>query len=87
MALLFEVWFDGANGGDGFYGGRREQRKIDNHPSDDWQNTWQIVRNLQPNTCIFSDAGPDVRWVGNEKGIAGDPCWHTLNGNQYSLER
>lgn len=81
---LFEVWFDGANGGDGFYGGRREQRKIDNRTYYDWQNTWQIVRNLQPNACIFSDAGPDVRWVGNEKGIAGDPCWHTLDGNQFS---
>ncbi|MFN8443961.1 MAG: alpha-L-fucosidase [Caldilineaceae bacterium] len=81
---LFEVWFDGANGGDGFYGGHREMRKIDNHTYYDWPNTWKIVRALQPNACIFSDAGPDVRWVGNEKGIAGDPCWHTMDGNQFS---
>lgn len=81
---LFEVWFDGANGGDGFYGGRRENRKIDNRTYYDWHNTWKIVRALQPNACIFSDAGPDVRWVGNEMGIAGDPCWHTMDGYKFS---
>jgi len=75
---LFEVWFDGANGGDGFYGGARETRRIDRRCYYDWPNTWQIVRRNQPDAVMFSDAGPDVRWVGNEKGIAGDPCWATL---------
>ena len=37
------------------------------------------MRELQPDACIFSDAGPDVRWVGNEAGTAGDPCWHTID--------
>jgi alpha-L-fucosidase len=76
---IFEVWFDGANGGDGFYGGAREKRTIDRKTYYDWPNTRQIVRDLQPMACMFSDAGPDVHWVGNEKGIAGDPCWATLN--------
>jgi alpha-L-fucosidase len=76
---LFEVWFDGANGGDGFYGGAREKRGIDRHTYYDWDNTWQIVRELQPDACMFSDAGPDIRWVGNESGVAGDPCWHTID--------
>ncbi len=76
---LFTVWFDGANGGDGFYGGAREQRKIDNRTYYDWPNTWNIVRNLQPMAVMFSDAGPDMRWVGNERGMAGDPCWSTIN--------
>ena len=76
---IFEVWFDGANGGDGFYGGAREQRRIDNHTYYDWQNTWKIVRELQPDACMFGDGGPDVRWVGNEAGIAGETCWATLN--------
>ncbi|HEX5221576.1 MAG TPA: alpha-L-fucosidase [Verrucomicrobiae bacterium] len=76
---IFTVWFDGANGGDGFYGGAREKRTIDNRTYYDWPNTWQIVRELMPLAVMFSDAGPDMRWVGNERGIAGDPCWATLN--------
>lgn len=75
---LFEVWFDGANGGDGYYGGARESRQIDRKTYYDWENTHKIVRANQPNAVIFSDGGPDVRWVGNENGIAGDPCWSTL---------
>lgn len=76
---LFTVWFDGANGGDGYYGGARETRKIDNRTYYDWPNTWAIVRELQPMASMFSDAGPDFRWVGNERGFAGDPCWATLD--------
>lgn len=68
----FEIWFDGANGGDGFYGGARETRKIDAYVYYDWLQTWNLVRSLQPNAVIFSDVGPDVRWVGNEDGFA-DP--------------
>lgn len=76
---LFTVWFDGANGGDGYYGGAREMRRIDSRTYYDWANTWRIVRELQPGAAMFSDIGPDFRWVGNEEGIAGDPCWATLN--------
>jgi len=76
---IFTVWFDGANGGDGFYGGAREMRRIDNRTYYDWEHTWQIVRELMPGAVMFSDGGPDFRWVGNESGIAGDPCWETLN--------
>ena len=66
----FELWFDGANGGDGYYGGARETRKIDQSTYYDWENTWKIARELQPHAAIFSDIGPDLRWVGNEKGLA-----------------
>jgi alpha-L-fucosidase len=76
---LFTVWFDGANGGDGFYGGANEKRSIDNRTYYDWPNTWQIVRDLQPMAAMFSDAGPDFRWVGNENGFAGETCWATLD--------
>jgi len=80
---IFEVWFDGANGGDGYYGGARETRKIDRETYYDWPTTWKIVRQLQPNATIFSDAGPDVRWVGNENGRAGETSWETLNGHDF----
>jgi len=76
---VFEVWFDGANGGDGYYGGARETRTIDNRTYYDWESTWKIVRELQPDACMFSDGGPDVRWVGNENGYAGETCWHAFN--------
>jgi len=76
---VFIVWFDGANGGDGFYGGARELRHIDNRHYYDWENTWRLVRELQPAAVMFSDVGPDVRWVGNEQGRAGATCWATLN--------
>ena len=80
---LFEVWFDGANGGDGYYGGARERRTIDRRTYYDWPATQAIVRELQPAASMFSDAGPDVRWVGNEKGLAGDPCWATLDRDDF----
>ncbi|HUN65034.1 MAG TPA: alpha-L-fucosidase [Bacteroidota bacterium] len=72
---IAEVWFDGANGGDGFYGGARGTRTIDRTSYYQWEDTWNMVRNLQPEAVIFSDVGPDVRWVGNEDGFASDTCW------------
>lgn len=66
---VHEVWFDGANG-EGPNGRRQEY---------DWPRYWSLVRQLQPEAVIFSDAGPDVRWIGNEDGIAGDPNWSTVD--------
>jgi len=74
---VFEVWHDGANGGDGYYGGAREKRTIDKHSYYGWPETWELVRSLQPDAVIFSDVGPDIRWVGNEDGVAGETCWAT----------
>jgi alpha-L-fucosidase len=76
---IFEVWHDGANGGTGYYGGAREKRVIDKRTYYDWPNTWALIRELQPEAVIFSDVGPDIRWVGNEKGIAGETCWETYD--------
>jgi len=76
---VFEVWFDGANGGSGYYGGARETRRIDNRSYYDWPTTWDLVRQLQPGAVMFSDAGPDVRWVGNETGVAFDTSWYGLD--------
>ena len=75
---LFEVWFDGANGGDGYYGGANESRMVDKLTYYDWPNTHALVRQYQPDAVMFSDAGPDIRWVGNEKGYANQTTWSTL---------
>jgi alpha-L-fucosidase len=79
---IFEVWFDGANGGDGYYGGAREIRKIDNKTYYDWLNTHKIVRELQPGAVMFSDAGPDIRWVGNERGMGSLTNWCLLKKDE-----
>jgi alpha-L-fucosidase len=42
-----------------------------------------MVRELQPGACMFSDGGPDIRWAGAEDGIAGDPCWATLDAGGF----
>lgn len=76
---LFMSWHDGANGGDGYYGGANEKRKIDNTTYYAWDETWtNLTRKLQPDAAIFSDIGWDVRWVGNEKGFAAETHWATF---------
>lgn len=79
---VFEVWFDGANGGTGYYGGANEERRVDKKTYYDWETTYKMVRELQPNAVIFSDAGPDVRWVGNEHGYAYPTTWSNLLRNE-----
>ena len=66
---IHEVWFDGANG-EGPNGKRQEY---------DWPRVWGEVRKLQPRAVMFSDAGPDVRWCGNETGTAGEPNWSMVD--------
>ncbi|KIO75802.1 hypothetical protein TH53_18595 [Pedobacter lusitanus] len=75
---LFISWYDGANGGDGYYGGAKESRTIDRKTYYNWDKNWKIVRKLQPRAVIFSDIGLDVRWVGNESGFAGETSWATF---------
>jgi alpha-L-fucosidase len=75
---VFEMWFDGANGGNGYYGGANETRRINGATYYDWPSTLDLVRGMEPNVIFFSDAGPGVRWVGNEKGIAGETNLNTI---------
>jgi len=79
---IFEFWIDGANGGTGYYGGADEDRKVNRKTYYDWPNTFKIVRELQPNAVIFSDAGPDIRWVGNEQGWANETNWCLLRRDE-----
>ena len=83
---VFEVWMDGANGGTGYYRGKvgpvefkgpLENRGIDRKTYYDWPTTWALMRQYQPAAILFSDAGPDSRWCGNESGYALDPSWQT----------
>lgn len=66
---LIEVWFDGANG----------EGPNDKRQGYDWPRIHAAVRRLQPNAVIFSDAGPGVRWIGNERGEAGTTCWSMVD--------
>ncbi|MBS1710359.1 MAG: alpha-L-fucosidase [Armatimonadetes bacterium] len=70
---ISEVWFDGANGE-----GPNGKKQVY-----DFAKFNQTVRKLQPNAVIFSDAGPDIRWVGNESGIAGETNWCTIDRDRY----
>lgn len=78
---VFEVWFDGANGGTGYYGGANENRTIDRTTYYDWENTYKLVRQLQPEIVIWNDGGDraDLRWVGTESGYVGETNWSLLN--------
>lgn len=78
---IFEIWFDGANGGSGYYGGARETRKIDRTTYYDWKNTYKLIRQLQPKIVIWNDGGDrgDLRWVGTEGGYVGETNWSLLN--------
>ena len=78
---IFEVWFDGANGGDGWYGGANETRRIDGKTYYQWAETFRMIRELQPKAVIWNDGGDrgDLRWVGNEAGSVGETNWSLLN--------
>ena len=70
---VWELWWDGANGE-----GPNGKRQVY-----DWRRYENTVRQISPRTVVFSDIGPDIRWVGNENGIAGDPNWNFLDTAGY----
>ena len=79
---IFEVWFDGANGGDGWYGGANETRRIDGKTYYQWAETFRMIRELQPKAVIWNDGGDrgDLRWVGTEAGNVGETNWSLMPG-------
>lgn len=70
---IWELWWDGANGE-----GPNGKTQVY-----DWKRYEQLVRKLSPQTIIFSDIGPDARWVGNESGYAGKTNWNLLDTAGY----
>ena len=82
---IFEVWFDGANGGDGWYGGANETRKIDRLSYYQWSETYDMIRELQPHCVIWNDGADrrgDLRGVGTEAGNIGQRNWSLMRSNQ-----
>ena len=79
---VFEIWFDGANGGDGWYGGAKDSRTIDRKTYYDYPRAYKLIDELQPQAVIFSDGGPGCRWVGNENGFAGATNWSFLRAGE-----
>ncbi|XP_008812847.1 alpha-L-fucosidase 1-like [Phoenix dactylifera] len=70
---ISEIWFDGAKG---------KNAKNMTYYFEDW---FAMAKQLQSSINIFSDAGPDVRWVGDEKGFAGTTCWSTINRTMLKI--
>ena len=66
---FFEFWWDGANGE-----GPNGKKQVY-----DFRRFEKTMRKLAPNTVVFSDIGPDIRWVGNENGFAGKTNWNYLD--------
>lgn len=67
---LVEVWFDGAGSAE--------------HPYD-WRAIVDVVHKHQPDALIFNMGDPTIRWVGNEDGLASDPCLYAVDRLEGSM--
>jgi alpha-L-fucosidase len=66
---LFELWWDGANGE-----GPNGKKQVY-----DFARFEKTIKKIAPKTVVFSDIGPNIRWVGNEQGFAGQTNWNMLD--------
>ncbi|MDU1313330.1 MAG: alpha-L-fucosidase [Clostridium septicum] len=63
---ISEIWMDGAKG----------SNVVQDYDFERW---FKLIKEKQPNCIIWSQVGPDARWIGNESGYAGEPCWSTID--------
>ena len=63
---FIEVWMDGARGSGA--------QKV-TYTFDEW---FKYIKEAEGDIAIFSAQPTSVRWIGNERGIAGDPVWHKV---------
>ena len=70
----FEMWFDGANGGDGYYGGRNTTLTVDRATYYDIPNLRDSIHKVCPDIILWG-VGGEARWIGNEEGWAGQTNW------------
>lgn len=82
---IFEIWFDGANGGNGYYGMDKEtNRTIDKATYYDWDNLLDSIHGMQPDCVVW---GREFRWCGNEDGYSGKTCWSNFDIEEITVER
>lgn len=67
---LYELWFDGAGS---------ENRDYD------WDRIMAVVEEHQPDAMVFNLGRPTIRWVGNEDGLAEDPCYYVTRSTDISI--
>lgn len=68
-----DVWLDGAKG--------IGEKDMDYY----FENWFELIHQLQPGATIFSDAGPDSRWVGDEAGVSSSTCWAPFNRSAVTI--
>ena len=59
---LTEIWFDGGA----------------LPPDQGGPDLLPILRKHQPRAMVFQGPAATIRWIGNERGVAGYPCWATV---------
>ena len=67
---LYELWFDGAGSEGRAY---------------DWDRIMAVVDRYQPDAMVFNMGRPTIRWVGNEDGLAEDPCYYVTRSTDISI--
>jgi alpha-L-fucosidase len=70
---IAELWMDGAKGPDA------------KNMEYDFEAYRKLIYEKQPDALIFSDAGPDIRWIGNEHGFAGETNWSTIDNSNVKI--